>query len=227
MKKVLVIETDGYIRSFAAASLGRAGYEPIEAASGEEGLERLQEHADVDLAVLDISLPDMDGLEVCRRLRGWDHRMGILMLPTRSRELDLLTGLMTGADDYLTKPFSPAALTARLEALERRATGEQESADQLLSSGPFLLNTHRCTLEKLSQPIRLTQPEYATVKLFLEDTGRALSREEIALAVWGDAQEDAQKVDGCIRRLRLKLEDDPGDPKYLTTIQGFGYKWGG
>ena len=227
MKKVLILEDEENIRSFVVINLQRAGYETLEAGSGFEALDMLKDHPDVDVAVLDIMLPDIDGFEVCRRIRATNKRMGIIMLTARTQEMDKVTGLMTGADDYVTKPFSPAELTARLDALVRRVRGDSVSVSELLSHGPFILNTRNRTLEKYGQRIRLTQVEYSIVKLFMQNPGRALSREEILATVWGREYEgDLKIVDVNIRRLRIKLEDNPNNPSYITTVWGFGYKWG-
>ena len=227
MKKVLILEDEENIRSFVVINLQRAGYVTVEAATGQEALERLKENPDIDVAVLDIMLPDIDGFEVCRRIRATNKRMGIIMLTARAQEMDKVTGLMTGADDYVTKPFSPAELTARLDALVRRVRGDSVAVSELLTQGPFILNTRNRTLEKYGQRIRLTQVEYAIVKLFMQNPGRALSREEILAAVWGREYEGELKiVDVNIRRLRIKLEDNPNIPSFITTVWGFGYKWG-
>jgi DNA-binding response OmpR family regulator len=226
-KKVLVLEDESSIRSFIVINLQRAGYETLEAGTGNDALELLKENPDVDVAVLDIMLPDIDGFEVCRRIRANNKRMGIIMLTARTQEMDKITGLMTGADDYVTKPFSPAELTARLDALVRRVRGDSVSVSELLSHGPFILNTRNRSLEKYGERIRLTQVEYAIVKLFMQHPGRALSREEILAAVWGREYEGELKiVDVNIRRLRIKLEDNPNNPSFITTVWGFGYKWG-
>ena len=227
MKKVLILEDEVNIRSFVVINLKRAGYEAIEAATGQEALDRLKENPDVDVAVLDIMLPDMDGFEVCRRIRATSKRSGISMLTARPQEMDKITGLMNGADDYVTKPFSPAELTARLDALVRRVRGDSVEVTELLSQGPFITNTRNHTLEKYGNRIRLTQVEYSIVKLFMQNPGRALSREEILSSVWGREYEgDLKIVDVNIRRLRIKLEDNPNIPTYITTVWGFGYKWG-
>ena len=120
MRKVLVLEDEENIRSFVVINLKRAGYEAIEAATGEEALQQLKRNSDIKVALLDIMLPDIDGFEVCRRIRATDNKIGIIMLTARTQEMDKVTGLMTGADDYMTKPFSPAELTARIDALFRR-----------------------------------------------------------------------------------------------------------
>ena len=228
MKKVLVLEDEANIRSFVVINLQRAGYETVEAGTGQEALDRLKEHPDVDVAVLDIMLPDIDGFEVCRRIRATSKRIGIIMLTARTQEMDKITGLMNGADDYVTKPFSPAELTARLDALVRRVRGDNGVAvSELLSQGPFIMNTRNHTLEKFGNRIRLTQVEYSIVKLFMQNPGRALSREEILAAVWGREYEgDLKIVDVNIRRLRIKLEDNPNIPTHITTVWGYGYKWG-
>ena len=186
MRKVLVLEDEENIRSFVVINLKRAGYETIEAGTGEEALALIKEDPGIKVALLDIMLPGIDGFEVCRRIRAMDSKIGIIMLTARTQEMDKVTGLMTGADDYVTKPFSPAELTARVDALFRRTGGEEESvsADEI-SQPPFLLNTRNRTLEKNGQRVKLTQVEYGIVKLFMENPGKALSREEILDAVWG------------------------------------------
>ena len=225
MKKVLVLEDESSIRSFIVINLRRAGYDVIEAESGEEALERLKEHPDTKVALLDIMLPGIDGFEVCRRIRATNLRIGIIMLTARSQEMDKVTGLMTGADDYVTKPFSPAELTARVDALIRRSGVTDDTTDRITQL-PFVLNTRNRTLEKDGQRIKLTQMEYAIMKMFMENPGKALSREEILDLVWGrDYFGELKIVDVNIRRLRLKIEDNATNPTYITTVWGYGYKW--
>ena len=228
MKKVLVLEDESSIRSFIVINLRRAGYDVVEAESGEEALEKLQQNPDTRVALLDIMLPGIDGFEVCRRIRATNTRIGIIMLTARSQEMDKVTGLMTGADDYVTKPFSPAELTARVDALFRRAGGGvvSEAAGEIYQE-PFLLNTRNRTLEKNGQRVKLTQVEYSIMKMFMENPGKALSREEILDMVWGrDYFGELKIVDVNIRRLRLKIEDNAQNPTYINTVWGFGYKWG-
>jgi len=228
MKKVLVLEDEASIRSFVVINLKRAGYDPIEAETGEQALEQIRLHPDILVTLLDVMLPDIDGFEVCRRIRAQDSRMGIVMLTAKSQEIDKVTGLMTGADDYVTKPFSPAELIARIDALYRRIDkgGEEDSSGEL-RQGPFRLNTRNRTLEKNGVRIRLTQIEYSIMKLFMDNPGKALSREDILNEVWGrDYFGELKIVDVNIRRLRIKIEDDATAPVYITTIWGFGYKWG-
>ena len=227
MKKVLVLEDEASIRSFIVINLQRAGYEVVEAECGEEALQKLQENPDTKLCLLDIMLPDIDGFEVCRRIRMSNAQVGIIMLTARTQEMDKVTGLMTGADDYMTKPFSPAELTARIDALYRRIGSDTQSDSVELTQGPFVLNTRNRTLDKEGKRIKLTQVEYAIMKLFMQNPGRALSREDILTTVWGrDYDGELKIVDVNIRRLRIKIEDDTANPVYITTVWGFGYKWG-
>lgn len=226
MKKILVLEDESSIRSFVVINLRRSGYEPIEAGTGEEALEKLKQHPDILVALLDVMLPDIDGFEVCRTIRTTNKTIGIIMLTARTQEMDKVTGLMTGADDYVTKPFSPAELTARVDALMRRSGGNDDNSAEI-SQPPFLLNTRNRTLEKDGRRVKLTQVEYAIVKMFMENPGKALSREEILDLVWGrDYFGELKIVDVNIRRLRLKIEDNATNPVYITTVWGYGYKWG-
>ena len=227
MRKVLVLEDEENIRSFVVINLKRAGYETIEAATGEEALTQLKNNPGIKVALLDVMLPDIDGFEVCRRIRVTNNKIGIIMLTARTQEMDKVTGLMTGADDYVTKPVSPAELTARVDALFRRTGGEPALEPEELYQPPFLLNTRNRTLEKNGQRVKLTQVEYGIIKLFMENPGKALSREEILDAVWGkDYFGELKIVDVNIRRLRIKIEDDAQTPAFITTVWGYGYKWG-
>ncbi len=226
MKKVLVLEDEASIRSFIVINLQRAGYEVVEAERGEEALKKLQDNPDTRVCLLDIMLPDIDGFEVCRRIRMTNSQIGVIMLTARAQEMDKVTGLMTGADDYVTKPFSPAELTARVDALLRRTGDGAPPRTGELYQPPFLLNLTNRTLEKNGERLKLTQLEYSIVKLFMENRGKALAREEILDAVWGKGYFGELKiVDVNVRRLRLKIEDDAQEPKYISTVWGFGYKW--
>ena len=227
-KAIAVVEDDESIREmlryyFQSVGYAVRAYESGEALfAGEEGLGLPA------LYILDIMLPGMDGLEILRLLReGRDTAdVPVIMLTARSQEMDKVTGLMTGADDYVTKPFSPAELTARVDALMRRSGGAAVDAGEI-DQPPFLLNTRNRTLEKNGQRIKLTQVEYSIMKMFMENPGKALSREEILDMVWGhDYFGELKIVDVNIRRLRLKIEDNATNPTYITTIWGYGYKWG-
>jgi len=214
MKKVLILEDEVNIRSFVVINLKRAGYEPVEAGTGAEALQRLKENPDIGVAILDIMLPDIDGFEVCRTIRTTNKTIGIIMLTARTQEMDKVTGLMTGADDYVTKPFSPAELTARIDALYRRVGGGVESDPEVIVHEPFTLNTRNRTLEKDGRPIRLTQVEYAIVQLFMQNPGRALSREDILNAVWGRDYDGELKTSAvCASRSRITLPTRPISPR--------------
>lgn len=226
-KKVLVLEDEASIRSFVVINLQRVGYEVVEAECGEQAIAILQEQKDIGVALLDIMLPDIDGFEVCRRVRANGSKIGIIMLTARSQEIDRVTGLMTGADDYVTKPFSPTELTARIDALFRRLGDVVSEDTSHIVSGPFVLNTRNRTVDKNGVRIKLTQVEYTIMKFFMDNPGKAISREDMLAAVWGsDYFGELKIVDVNIRRLRLKIEDDPAFPTYIQTVWGFGYKWG-
>ena len=226
-RKILVLEDESAIRSFVVINLRRNGYEPVEAATGEEALAALTADPDIGVALLDVMLPDIDGFEVCRRIRASGSKMGVIMLTALGQEMDKVTGLMTGADDYVTKPFPPAELIARVDALCRRLGAAEEPEEPELESGPFLLNPRNRTLDKNGERVKLTQTEFAIMKLFMSNSGKALSREDILENVWGtDYKGELKIVDVNIRRLRIKIEDNPTAPVYITTIWGYGYKWG-
>jgi len=229
MKRILVVEDEDSIRDFVVINLRRSGYEVTDAPNGEEGYQLFMKDPNYfDIALLDVMMPGMDGFTLCKKIREKNDSIGIIMLSAKSQEMDKVTGLMTGADDYVTKPFSPAELTARVDALFRRAGGDEAvvSADEIVYP-PFCLNTRNRTLEKNGQRVKLTQVQYAIVKLFMENPGKALSREEILDAVWGkDFFGELKIVDVNIRRLRIIIEDDPQKPVYVNTVWGYGYKWG-
>ena len=229
MKKVLVAEDESSIREFVVINLKRNGYDVVEAADGAQAIEKYKAcNGDIDVAILDIMMPYVDGLEVCKQLRAMNANLGIIMLTAKTQEMDKVSGLLIGADDYVTKPFSPAELTARVDALMRRSGGSMEEHSGEISQPPFLLNTRNRTLEKNGQRVKLTQVEYSIIKLFMENPGKALAREEILDAVWGkDYFGELKIVDVNIRRLRIKIEDNTQKPIYINTVWGYGYKWRG
>ena len=230
MKKILVVEDEVAIREFEVINLRRVGYETVEAGSGEEALAIYEEHGDIDIALLDISMPGMDGLTLCKELRRRSPALGIIMLTARAQEMDKIHGLMLGADDYITKPFSPTELLARVDSLYRRVdmgknTAAKESSDEI-RLGEFILNIRRRTLSKNGNNIELTQVEFQIVEYFFTNPDVALDRTDILNRVWGEAYFGEEKiVDVNIRRLRIKIEDDPSRPKHLVTVWGMGYKW--
>ena len=230
MKKILVVEDEVAIREFEVINLRRVGYETVEAGSGEEALAIYEENGDIDIALLDISMPGMDGLTLCKELRRRSPALGIIMLTARAQEMDKIHGLMLGADDYITKPFSPTELLARVDSLYRRVdmgknSAAKDSGDEI-KLGEFILNIRRRTLSKNGNNIELTQVEFQIIEYFFTNPDVALDRTDILNRVWGEAYFGEEKiVDVNIRRLRIKIEDDPSHPKHLITVWGMGYKW--
>ena len=226
-KKVLVLEDEDNIRAFVVINLKRAGYETVEFALGEEAAAYLRDNRDVAIAILDVMLPDVNGFDVCRRIRGMGSKIGIIMLTAMGQESDRVTGLMTGADDYVTKPFSVAELVARVDALYRRVCGAGFQSDSLIS-GDYELNLRSRELKCRGKKIELTQVEYLLMKTFLENPDKALSRDTIMGLVWGpEYQGDLKVVYVNIRRLRLKIEEDAAAPRHIVTVWGYGYRWEG
>lgn len=230
MKRVLIAEDESAIREFIIINLRRAGYEIVEAEDGARALELYELYdGDIDVAVLDVMMPNVDGLEVCRQLRTKSNNIGIIMLTAKTQEMDKITGLMTGADDYVTKPFSPTELVARVDAIYRRvamSNGTKPNTVDVIELGDFKLNIRNRTLTKNGNYIELTQVEFQMMEYFFTNPGAALSRTDILNKVWGNEYFGEEKiVDVNIRRLRMKIEEEPSIPKHLTTIWGVGYKW--
>ena len=231
MKRILVVEDEDVIRDFEVINLKRAGYEVVDVPTGEEAIQVFARNpTHFDVAVLDVMMPGMDGFEVCRRIREKNSSIGIIMLTAKSQEMDKVNGLMIGADDYVTKPFSPSELVARVDALHRRVTVAAEKAQapapSELKSGPFVLNMKSRTVSKNGRVLELTQVEYQILEYFFNNPNTALGRQDILNKVWGEGYfGDIKIVDVNIRRLRMKLEDAPSKPEFLLTVWGFGYKW--
>ena len=225
MKTVLVLEDESSIREFVVLNLKRSGFTVIEADCGEKALSKAKEHPETDIALLDVMLPDTSGIEVARVLRETHPGMGIIMLTAKTQETDKVSGFMAGADDYVTKPFSPGELMARVDALYRRISFGRRMEESIVNQGPFLLNRQTRTLMKNGEMIDLTQMEFMLIEIMMRHPDTALSRKEIIDAGWGKSKSDEKTVDVNMRRLRLKIEDDPSEPKYLQTIWGYGYKW--
>mgnify|MGYP001241634670 FL=1 len=231
MKRILVVEDEDVIRDFEVINLKRAGYEVVDVPTGEEAIQVFERNpTHFDVAVLDVMMPGMDGFEVCRRIREKNSSIGIIMLTAKSQEMDKVNGLMIGADDYVTKPFSPSELVARVDALHCRVTVAAEKAQapapSELKSGPFVLNMKSRTVSKNGRVLELTQVEYQILEYFFNNPNTALGRQDILNKVWGEGYfGDIKIVDVNIRRLRMKLEDAPSKPEFLLTVWGFGYKW--
>ena len=233
MKNVLIAEDEASIREFIVINLKRSGYDVVEAENGEEAINKYEEeNGNIDVAVLDIMMPLKDGLEVCKYLRAKSSKIGIIMLTAKTQEMDKVTGLLVGADDYVTKPFSPSELMARVDAVYRRVSimNENEKAavanPDLTTVGDFSLDYRDRILYKNGSPIELTQIEFQLLDYLFKNPDVTLSRSDILNKVWGDGYfVDDKVVDVNIHRLRNKVEDEPTQPKHLITIWGRGYKW--
>ncbi len=232
MKKVLVAEDEESIREFIVINLTRSGYEVEQAENGAVALELFsKDENSFDVAILDIMMPEMDGLAVCKELRKRSTDLGIIMLSAKTQEMDKVTGLLFGADDYVTKPFSPSELMARVDAIYRRVEmtrgfRKNDTTGDKIVLDEFELNLRNRTLSKSGSLIELTQVEFQIVEYFFKNPNAALSRTDILKKVWGDNYfGDDKIVDVNIRRLRMKVEDNPSSPTRLITIWGLGYKW--
>ena len=231
MKRVLVVEDEASIREMVALNLKMAGWEVVEAPSAERALELMHHGEECDAALLDIMLPGMDGLSLCETIRRENNEIGIIIVSAKGQESDKIRGLSIGADDYITKPFSVSELVARLEALTRRIkrggmpAKPAEEQEQLIS-GPFVLDEKSRMLYKNGTAIDLTQVEFQIMELFFRNPGTALVREKILEGVWGKNYfGDVKIVDVNIRRLRMKIEDEPSSPQHILTVWGYGYRW--
>ncbi len=230
MKRIMIVEDEAAIREFEAINLKRVGYTVVEAGSAEEALQIYDNDIEgFDIALLDISMPGMDGFTLCKELRKRSETIGIIMLTARTQEMDKITGLMQGADDYITKPFSPTELLARVDSLYRRvemyAPKVQPVSDDI-TLGEFTLNLRKRTLLKNGNNIELTQVEFQMIEYFFTNPDVALGRTDILNKVWGSNYFGEEKiVDVNVRRLRMKVEDDPSIPTRLVTVWGMGYKW--
>ena len=231
MKRVLVVEDEASIREMVALNLKMAGWEGVEAPSAERALELMHHGEECDAALLDIMLPGMDGLSLCETIRRENNEIGIIIVSAKGQESDKIRGLSIGADDYITKPFSVSELVARLEALTRRIkrggvpAKPAEEQEQLIS-GPFVLDEKSRMLYKNGTAIDLTQVEFQIMELFFRNPGTALVREKILEGVWGKNYfGDVKIVDVNIRRLRMKIEDEPSSPQHILTVWGYGYRW--
>ena len=230
MKRVLLVEDEASIRELEVLNLKMSGWEVLEAPTAERALEILHSGETCDAALLDIMLPGMDGLSLCETIRRENSDIGIIMVSAKGQESDKIRGLSIGADDYITKPFSMSELIARLEALCRRihrtAPTAAEQAPEQLVSGPFTLDEKSRVLYKNGKPIDLTQVEFQIMELFIRNPSTALVREKILEGVWGKSYYgDVKIVDVNIRRLRMKVEDEPSNPQHILTVWGYGYRW--
>ena len=224
-EKILVLEDEIGIRSFVSINLKREGYEIIEAGSGQEAIEQLSNHPDISIALLDVMLPDMSGIEICKFIRQQFDQIGVIMLTAKGQEEDKLEGFISGADDYMVKPFSIKELLVRVSARIRRVKkDENKFKSNEIISDPFILNIDKRKLYKNGIEIELTPTEFSIVKYLMVNAKKSLSRDQILSEVWGSNYlYDFKIVDVNIRRIRNKIEDDPSKPKYIQTVWGYGY----
>ena len=224
-EKILVLEDEIGIRSFVSINLKREGYEIIESGTGSEAIEQHSNHPDISIALLDVMLPDMSGIDVCKFIRQQFDQIGIIMLTAKGQEEDKLEGFISGADDYMVKPFSIKELLVRVSALIRRVKkDDSKTKSNEIISDPFILNIDKRKLYKNGIEIELTPTEFSIVKYLMVNTKKSLSRDQILNEVWGSNYlYDFKIVDVNIRRIRNKIEDDPSKPKYIQTVWGYGY----
>ena len=230
-KTILVVEDEENIRELICLNLQKSGFEVLEAGTGERALEIFAERGEgIDMVMLDIMLPGIDGLSVCRQIREKNSAVGIIMLTAKTQEMDKISGLMLGADDYVTKPVSVSELMARVDAIYRRVAlasdrRDSDTRDELLS-GEFSLNLRNRSFRKNGKPIELTQVEFQIMEYFFSNPGMALNRGDILKHVWGAGYTGEEKiVDVNIRRLRMKVEEEPSNPQHIVTVWGLGYRW--
>jgi DNA-binding response OmpR family regulator len=223
--KVLVVEDEASIRKFIAINLERSGFDVLEAETGEKGLEMAKAYKP-EVLVLDVMLPGIDGFQVCARLREEMPELIIIMLTARGQDIDKITGLEIGADDYMVKPFNPRELTARIRTVLRRSEIIKAPDDTPLTYKNLVMDLKAQKFFKDDVEIELTPTEFAVLKMFMSNVGRALSRNEIFNSVWGKNYfGDLKTLDVYIRRIREKIEDNPSKPQYIETVWGFGYRW--
>jgi two-component system, OmpR family, phosphate regulon response regulator PhoB len=224
-EKILVVEDEALIRDMVTVALGDEGYEMMAVADGRSGWELLKDNSSFDLVILDLMLPQINGLDLCRLLRQSNNMVPVLMLSARGTETDRVVGLEIGADDYLTKPFGMRELIARCRALIRRQN--QQGSRNSLSYEEINLYPEECRVVVGDRELNLSPKEFRLLELFMSHPKRVWSRESLLEKIWGhDFVGDSKTVDVHIRWLREKLEVDPSHPKYLVTIRGFGYRFG-
>ncbi|KFN02890.1 DNA-binding response regulator [Bacillus clarus] len=224
MPIILVLEDEIPIRSFIVLNLKHAGFHVLEATTGEEALEILREHT-VDVALLDVMLPGIDGFQVCKTIREDNKKIGIIMLTARVQDEDKVQGLGMGADDYIVKPFSPVELTARIQSLLRRIEVHEEKTN-ILTSGPFSLNIAQESLYREGQLVDLTPTEYMILHYLMNNASIPVSRDKILNEIWGvNYVGETKVVDVNMRRLRQKVEQKPSEPQFILTVWGKGYVW--
>ena len=223
---ILLVDDEESIQKLLTYPLEREGYRVVQARDGEEALERFVE-GPVDLVVLDLMLPKLGGLEVCRRMRRVESAVPIIMLTARGDEVDKVVGLEIGADDYITKPFSIREFMSRVRALLRRAQLPPAAARTDVIEGDGLrIDTAKRTVDVRGEPVDLTYLEFELLRTLAASPGRVFSRATLLQDLWGGAEyRDPRTIDVHVRHLREKIERDPGDPEFIFTVRGAGYRF--
>jgi DNA-binding response OmpR family regulator len=225
-KKILVVDDEAKIVEMVKAYLDAEGYAVCTAENGVEALARNREYAP-DLIILDLMLPDIAGEQVCALIRA-ESSVPVIMLTAKSWEESFINGLKIGADDYVTKPFSPKILVAKVDALLRRISGVRTKDEDIIEYGGIVLNNIAHTVKKNGSPIDLTPNEYSILHVMMLTPGKLFARKELIFIVFGENYTgDERMIDSYIKQLRQKLEDDPKYPVFITTAHGLGYKFGG
>lgn len=223
--RILLIEDEDSIRKFIKINFQRNAFYVVEAASGEEGIEKAKKE-NIDIVILDLMLPGIDGFKTCELLRSEFPYIGIIMLTAKAQDMDKIMGLEFGADDYIVKPFNPLELIARTKALLRRITKGAPGDNDVLVLGDIKLDCFSMKVYKNDVQVDLTPKEYLLVKTFMENKNKAFTRNELLNIVWGyEYFGDTKIVDVNIRRIREKIEDNPSKPTHIETVWGIGYRW--
>ena len=229
MATILVVDDEEPIQELLRFNLEKEGYLVCVAKDGQEALKHV-ENDQPDLIVLDLMLPGMDGLEVCRKLRSNPkfQQIPIIMLTAKGEEIDKVLGLELGADDYMTKPFSPRELLARIKARLRRPNSQEEADAQIIIRGELRVDVTGFRVHVRGEETELTAKEFELLRVLVAHPGKVYSREELLERIWGyEYDGDTRTVDVHVRHLRLKVERDPSNPEYIETLRGIGYRFKG
>lgn len=222
--RILIVDDDQAVSTMLYKVIKSNGIDADTVSSGEQALERLKEES-YDLILLDVNMQGMDGFQVVQTIRQRGLKTPIIIVSGRKEDYDTLYGLDIGADDYVTKPFNPITLGAKVKALIRRSKGQLPGAESVITAGPFRYNTSTLRFYKNGEEIPLSSKENAIVKLFIDNVNRIFSKDMIYDLVWGEAIVDENAIMVYINRIRQKIEEDPSKPRYIQTVRGLGYRF--
>ncbi len=221
---VLIVDDDEAVRTMLYKAIRSNGIEAQQVSSGEQALQWVSQNR-CDLIIMDINMPGMDGFQVIQTLRNRGLRIPIMIVSGRQEDYDTLYGLDIGADDYVTKPFNPVVLGAKVKALLRRSKASSFGDSAVIVAGPFRYNTITMRFYKDNREISLSSKEHAMMKLFLDNVNRVFSKDMLYTLVWGEAIIDENAIMVYINRLRQKIEENPSKPRYIQTVRGLGYRF--